>query len=94
MLSSCIPRQTPSIGRSRVERRRAASASSIWSRSGSPGSFAGSAILAVAGGVEVAAAGEQQAVDRVERELGVVGVALDQRKDDRRHRRRRAIAST
>ena len=70
-LSSCMPRQIPSTGMSRSSARRV-SASSKRSRSGQVPFVCGVGLGAVAGRVDVGAAGQHQAVDPVEQEVGVL----------------------
>ena len=69
-LISCMPRQIPSTGRSRSIAARV-SAISNASRSGTVSTVCGCALVAVAGGVDVGAAGEHQAVEQLERLVGL-----------------------
>ena len=69
-----MPRQMPSTGMSRSSARRA-SASSKRSRSGQVPSVSRVRLGAVAGRVDVGAAGQHQRVEPVEQHVGVLGRA-------------------
>ena len=82
---TCMPRQMPRNGMSRSI-ARVASASSKWSRSGRLSSVSGCGVLAVGDGVDVAPAGQDQAVEQVEHAVGLGGEQRVGREHERRCR--------
>ena len=81
---TCMPRQMPSNGRSALGVAAATSASSRASRSGRGACTLGCGVGAVARGVDVGPAGEDQAVEPVEQLVGqrLVGVRPARRRHD------------
>ena len=78
----CMPRQIPSIGRSRTERRPRQRELDPVAKLVA-GLVRGVRGLAVGRRLEVAAAGQQQPVDEVEGQLRCLRVARDDREDHR-----------